>query len=240
MAGKIGILTGGGDVPGLNSVIKTVVYQAARTGSSGRRNPQRMGRTHACQLRGSGQRQPLRPAAGPAEHAHHRSHRRHVAAQLAHESAEDEKGAGVSDGRELSRGAEHEGRRDLDGLRHDVAGDEKHREAGTRLSGGHRRRRHAELRGASGPRGDESGRGAENDGQRCAQHRILHRVFDGGDPRDATRWRGSARRSASHERIGVFRCSDAMRATRRSTRRMPARCAAAFRNTRSSSTGCSI
>ncbi len=27
-AGKIGILTGGGDVPGLNSVIKTVVYRA--------------------------------------------------------------------------------------------------------------------------------------------------------------------------------------------------------------------
>ena len=33
MAGKrIGILTGGGDVPGLNSVIKTVVYRASETG----------------------------------------------------------------------------------------------------------------------------------------------------------------------------------------------------------------
>jgi 6-phosphofructokinase 1 len=31
-AGKIGILTGGGDVPGLNSVIKTVVYQAGDLG----------------------------------------------------------------------------------------------------------------------------------------------------------------------------------------------------------------
>jgi hypothetical protein len=29
-AGKIGILTGGGDVPGLNSVIKSVVYVQAR------------------------------------------------------------------------------------------------------------------------------------------------------------------------------------------------------------------
>src|SRR5579863_114521 len=28
-AGKIGILTGGGDVPGLNSVIKTVVYRGS-------------------------------------------------------------------------------------------------------------------------------------------------------------------------------------------------------------------
>src|SRR6266568_4465212 len=31
-AGKIGILTGGGDVPGLNSVIKTVVYRGAEVG----------------------------------------------------------------------------------------------------------------------------------------------------------------------------------------------------------------
>jgi 6-phosphofructokinase 1 len=33
MAKKIGILTGGGDVPGLNAVIKTVVYRAASAGS---------------------------------------------------------------------------------------------------------------------------------------------------------------------------------------------------------------
>jgi 6-phosphofructokinase 1 len=33
-AGKIGILTGGGDVPGLNSVIKTVVYRAQDSGRS--------------------------------------------------------------------------------------------------------------------------------------------------------------------------------------------------------------
>ena len=31
-AGKIGILTGGGDVPGLNAVIKTVVYRGAENG----------------------------------------------------------------------------------------------------------------------------------------------------------------------------------------------------------------
>jgi 6-phosphofructokinase 1 len=33
-AGKIGILTGGGDVPGLNSVIKSVVYRASEMGRS--------------------------------------------------------------------------------------------------------------------------------------------------------------------------------------------------------------
>src|SRR5580658_5707591 len=31
-AGKIGILTGGGDVPGQNSVIKTVVYRGSEVG----------------------------------------------------------------------------------------------------------------------------------------------------------------------------------------------------------------
>jgi len=31
-AKRIGILTGGGDVPGLNSVIKSVVYRAAEIG----------------------------------------------------------------------------------------------------------------------------------------------------------------------------------------------------------------
>src|SRR5271165_5329141 len=31
-SGKIGILTGGGDVPGLNAVIKTVVYRAGEIG----------------------------------------------------------------------------------------------------------------------------------------------------------------------------------------------------------------
>ena len=30
-AKRIGILTGGGDVPGLNSVIKTVVYRGAKS-----------------------------------------------------------------------------------------------------------------------------------------------------------------------------------------------------------------
>src|SRR5271170_7627976 len=33
-AGRIGVLTGGGDVPGLNSVIKSVVYRASEMGHS--------------------------------------------------------------------------------------------------------------------------------------------------------------------------------------------------------------
>ena len=41
--GKIGILTGGGDVPGLNSVIKSVVYRASELDRSVAGNPQGVG-----------------------------------------------------------------------------------------------------------------------------------------------------------------------------------------------------
>ena len=49
MAGarRIGILTGGGDVPGLNSVIKSVVYQTTDMGYRGPGHSPRLGRTDA-------------------------------------------------------------------------------------------------------------------------------------------------------------------------------------------------
>ena len=40
---RIGILTGGGDVPGLNGVIKGVTYRAARARLRGRRHPPWLG-----------------------------------------------------------------------------------------------------------------------------------------------------------------------------------------------------
>ena len=40
---RIGILTGGGDVPGLNAVIKSVVYRATELGYDGPRHPPRLG-----------------------------------------------------------------------------------------------------------------------------------------------------------------------------------------------------
>jgi 6-phosphofructokinase 1 len=40
---RIGILTGGGDVPGLNSVIKSVVYRSTALGLLGPRHPPRLG-----------------------------------------------------------------------------------------------------------------------------------------------------------------------------------------------------
>ncbi len=42
---RVGILTGGGDVPGLNSVIKSVVYRGGEIGWY----PARLGRADACQ-----------------------------------------------------------------------------------------------------------------------------------------------------------------------------------------------
>ena len=42
-ARRIGILTGGGDVPGLNSVIKSVVYRGDRARPRGLRHPSRLG-----------------------------------------------------------------------------------------------------------------------------------------------------------------------------------------------------
>ena len=89
-AKRIGILTGGGDVPGLNSVIKTVVYRGSEIGCEviGIRRGWE-GLTHV-NLEDPASRDALHPAAEPREHPHHRPHRRHLPAQLAHQPLEDE------------------------------------------------------------------------------------------------------------------------------------------------------
>ena len=87
---RIGILTGGGDVPGLNSVIKTVVYRGGEIGCEviGIRRGWE-GLTHV-NLEDPGQPHALCSAAEPREYPHHRPHRRHLPAQLAHQPLEDE------------------------------------------------------------------------------------------------------------------------------------------------------
>ena len=87
---RIGILTGGGDVPGLNTVIKSVVYRGAELGCEvvGIRRGWE-GLTHV-DLNDRGQQGALHPAPEPRKHAHHRSHRRNLLAQLTHKSHEDE------------------------------------------------------------------------------------------------------------------------------------------------------
>ena len=89
-AKRIGILTGGGDVPGLNSVIKTVVYRGSEIGCEviGIRRGWE-GLTHV-NLQDPASRARYILPLEPREHAHHRPHRRHLPAQLAHQSLEDE------------------------------------------------------------------------------------------------------------------------------------------------------
>src|ERR1019366_7627320 len=53
-------------------------------------NSPRLGGTDACQPSGSEKPHPLRAPAESREHAHHRSHGRHLSAQLAPQSVEDE------------------------------------------------------------------------------------------------------------------------------------------------------
>ena len=79
-AKRIGILTGGGDVPGLNSVIKSVVYRGAEIGCEviGIRRGWE-GLTHV-DLKDPASRVAVHPAAQPREHPHHRPHGRHLSA----------------------------------------------------------------------------------------------------------------------------------------------------------------
>jgi ATP-dependent phosphofructokinase / diphosphate-dependent phosphofructokinase len=82
---RIGILTGGGDVPGLNSVIKSVVYNASEIGCEviGIRRGWE-GLTH---MRPADVELDARvpPPARPDQHADDRPDRRHDAAYLAHQ-----------------------------------------------------------------------------------------------------------------------------------------------------------
>ena len=88
---RIGILTGGGDVPGLNGVIKGVTYRADEFGYEviGIRRGWE-GLTH--RKPGKALDENVHRATRPGQHAHHRSNRGHVAAQLAHQPAQDEEG----------------------------------------------------------------------------------------------------------------------------------------------------
>ena len=88
-ARRIGILTGGGDVPGLNSVIKSVVYNATEIGCEvigirrGWEGLTHMRRAERSTRAAAGRR--LHPTARSHEHADDRPHRRHDAAHVAHE-----------------------------------------------------------------------------------------------------------------------------------------------------------
>ena len=86
---RIGILTGGGDVPGLNSVIKEVVYRATENNSEvvGIRRGWE-GLTHV-RLDDPASRDLYIHAAHARKHPHHRSLRRHRPAFDADQSFEE-------------------------------------------------------------------------------------------------------------------------------------------------------
>ena len=86
---RIGILTGGGDVPGLNSVIKEVTYRATENCCEViglRRGWEAL--THV-RLDDAEQQGPLHPAFDAREYPNHRSLRRHGSAQQPDQSREN-------------------------------------------------------------------------------------------------------------------------------------------------------
>ena len=93
---RIGILTGGGDVPGLNNAIKTVVYSGGTIGAevTGIRRGWE-GLTHVNFEDPASVSRYILPL-NRQNTQHDRSDGRHLAAQFPHQSSQDEKGSGVS------------------------------------------------------------------------------------------------------------------------------------------------
>ena len=175
---RIGILTGGGDVPGLNACIKAVVNRVGDEGhevvglrrgwaallelrprrrpvgrgrGSSRSTPATCARSTAPAARSCTPRGPTRAACGPAQCP-------------------------------TSSRTASTGERPYDFTDHAlrVARRPRHRRADP-----DRRRRHALVRAAAARRGVPGHRDPEDDGQRRPRHRLLHRLLDRGHPRRA-------------------------------------------------------
>ena len=188
MKRRIGILTGGGDVPGLNSVIKSVVYRSTELGYEVlgiRRGWQ--GLTH------------MRPGAEPdpeyvrpLDRANTRAIDR-TGGTILHTSRTNPRKMSEArlppflDKAERTRLAAGDGVYDLTPL---VLRNIKALEPG--LSRHDRRRRHALVLGGARRGGCTSHRRAEDDGQRRSGHRVLHRLLHGDHARER------AHRSAAH------------------------------------------
>ena len=82
--GVIGILTGGGDVPGLNPAIRAVTIRALREGLSGHRPAPRLGGHDRHRAREGLRQQRQLPDPDRGDRQPGRAHRRHVPAHLAH------------------------------------------------------------------------------------------------------------------------------------------------------------
>jgi len=196
---------GGGDVPGLNSVIKTVVYRGTRDRLRSHRHPPGLGGLDARQPPGPRQPVPLRPSSEPGEHPDHRSHGGTYLHSSRTNPSKDEEVPPVLEGQEFpkkettkkgvtsmcstSTSAVLKNIETL-GLDYLVAigGDDTLSYAAELGSPGHARDRRT-----------------EDHGQRRAEYRVLHRLLD---RQSRAPWTPSKRQRTtvgSHERIGLFR-----------------------------------
>ena len=194
---RIGILTGGGDVPGLNPCIKAVVNRVAHEGHEVDRPAPRLGRRCSSTTRTiPARRRELLPAARPERRAHDRPHRRHVPPHLAHQpEPRAAEGRARASSRTASTGdgpfdfTDH-ALRVIESLGIDVlipiGGDDT-------LS--YALRMHDE--------GVPRRRDPEDDGQRRPRHRLLHRLLHRGHPRRAVHPPAAHVSTGSHERIAV-------------------------------------
>ena len=220
-ARRIGILTGGGDVPGLNSVIKSVVYNATeigcevigiRRGWEGLTHMKRPSscfpraadstRTTSARSTGSTRARSTEPAARCCTRRA-RTPRRCRPADCPRSPAE--------------RARHHADQRRR--VRPDAARARQHRVPGPRLPRHDRRRRHAVLLRDARPRRHPAHRHPQDDGQRRPGHRVLHRLLDRRSPAPRRRSTGSARRSARTSASACSASSAATRASPRCTRR---------------------
>ena len=173
---RIGILTGGGDVPGLNSVIKSVVYRADRDRLRGHRHPPRLGGPHPRGAEGRA-RPRLRHAARSDQHPDDRPDRRHLL-HTSRTNPRKMRGSACPPWlAEPTRSSVPTGRGPL---RPHPGRPREHRarSASTYLVtiGGDDTLSFAEVLDRARR---DAGRDPQDDGQRRPGHRVLHRLLDG-------------------------------------------------------------
>ena len=218
--GRIGILTGGGDIPGLNPAIRGVTLRALQRGLRRPGHPPRLGRdSSSCKRDADADNSEWVVPLDEGTVDRYALRRRHLPALVAHaaqrRAGQGRAGAPASDKYTAEK--------------NDLT-DEVHRQPRVprhRLPGADRRRRHAQLRRRARPPRLPRGRHPQDDGQRRARHGLLHGLRHLREPRPS-RW--PARSPARQPRTSASSCSRssaATRASRRCCRRSPARPTAA-------------
>ena len=164
--GRIGILTGGGDIPGPQPGHPRRHAARPQRRVRGRRHPPRLGRPHRAAARRRRRQQRVGAAARPRSIVERYAlRRRHVPALVAH--APERRAAQGRAG--APQGQVHRREERPHGRGHRQPGVPRHR-----LPGAGRRRRHAQLRRRARPPRLPRRRHPQDDGQRRPRHRLLH------------------------------------------------------------------